>query len=168
MVALYWFEGPGPGRIGVMPRPMEDEILEMRRAGVTMVVSLLEASEIELWNLEEEPDLCRRHGMDFVHYPIRDHCAPKDFATASALVKDLAARYRRGESIIVHCLGGVGRSPTIAGAALLDQGVPLPDLIRRMSDARGYPVPEMPEQYEWMKRYATTRIRNPESGIPEP
>lgn len=158
MVALYWFEGPGPGRIGVMPRPMEDQIIEMRRAGVTTVVSLLEQPEIDLWNLEEEPDLCRRHGMDFLHYPIRDHAAPKDFATAFALVKDLAARYARGASIIVHCLGGVGRSPTIAGSMLVERGVPLPDVIRRMSDARGYPVPEMPEQYAWMERYATGRI----------
>jgi protein-tyrosine phosphatase len=156
MVSLYWFEGPGPGRIGVMPRPELDvEIAEMRDAGVTTLVSLLERSEIELYGLEEEPGLCQ--GIDFLHYPIRDHAAPKDFATASALVKDLAARYRRGASIIVHCLGGVGRSPTIAGATLVDQGVPLADVIRRMSAARGYPVPEMPEQYDWMKRYDVRR-----------
>jgi protein-tyrosine phosphatase len=159
MVSLYWFEGPGPGRIGVMPRPEDVEIPEMREAGVTTLVSLLEPSEIELYGLGWEPELCRRHGIDFLHYPIRDHTAPKDFATASALVKELAARYRRGESIIVHCLGGVGRSPTIAGATLLDQGVTLPDVLRRMSDARGYPVPEMPEQYDWMKRYAQGESR---------
>jgi protein-tyrosine phosphatase len=167
MVSLYWFEGPGPGRIGVMPRPEEDEFPAMREQGVSTLVSLLEPSEIELYGLEEEPALCAREGIDFLHYPIRDHTAPKDFATASALVKDLAARYRRGASIIVHCLGGVGRSPTIAGATLLDQGVPLADVIRRMRDARGYPVPEMPEQYDWMKRYAAG-IRNPESGIQGP
>ena len=158
MVDLYWFDGPGPGRLGVMPRPEEEEIAELRAAGVTTLVSLLEAPEIELYGLEREPELCAQHGIDFLHYPIRDHATPVDARTAVALVKDLAARYGRGESIIVHCLGGVGRSPTIAGATLVERGVRLPDVIRRMSDARGYPVPEMPEQYAWMERYAEGRI----------
>ena len=159
MVELYWFLGPGPGRIGVMPRPEPvEEIAEMAREGVTTVVSLLETHEIRLYELEREAELCASHGIDFLHYPIRDHGVPKDAPTAFALVKDLAARYARGASIIVHCLGGVGRSPTIAGATLVERGVRLPDVIRRMSDARGYPVPEMPEQYQWMERYAEGRI----------
>jgi len=159
MVALFWFDGPGPGRIGVMPRPyLDDEIAEMRDEGVTTVVSLLEPSEIDLYGLEREPEVCARHRIDFLHYPVRDHTAPKDSRTAAALVKDLAARYGRGESIIVHCLGGVGRSPTIAGATLVERGVPLPDVIRRMRESRGYPVPEMPEQYAWMERFAEGRI----------
>ena len=163
MVDLYWFEGPGPGRIGVMPRPEPvEEIAEMAQAGVTTVVSLLERHEIELYQLEREAELCASHGIDFLHYPIRDHTAPKDHRTAAALVKDLAARYGRGESIIVHCLGGVGRSPTIAGATLVERGLRLPDVIRRMTASRGYPVPEMPEQYAWMERYADG-IQNPEA-----
>ncbi|HEX7897068.1 MAG TPA: dual specificity protein phosphatase family protein [Planctomycetota bacterium] len=159
MVTLYWFDGPGPGRVGVMPRPEPvEEIVEMAQEGVTTVVSLLETHEIRLYALEREPELCASEGIDFLHYPIRDHGVPREFSTAAALVKDLAARYGRGESIIVHCLGGVGRSPTIAGATLVERGERLPDVIRRMRESRGYPVPEMPEQYEWMERYAEGRI----------
>ena len=161
MVSLYWIDGPGPGRIGVMPRPEPvEEIAEMRQEGVTTVVSLLESHEIRLYELEREPELCATHGIDFLLYPIRDHGVPRELSTAVALVKNLSARYGRGESIIVHCLGGVGRSPTIAGATLIDRGVRLPDVIRRMTESRGYPVPEMPEQYAWMERYA--------DGIQEP
>lgn len=159
MQDLFWIEGPGPGRIGVMPRPyggegLEDDLLDLRRQEVDTLVSLLERSEVERYELEREGELCAAMGIDFLPYPIPDHTAPKDLRSTGLFVGGLAARYRRSRRIIVHCLGGVGRSPTIAGAVLLDMGVPMADLVRRMSDARGYPVPEMPEQLEWLKKYA--------------
>lgn len=155
MVDLFWFPGPGPGRIGVMPRPEpEIEIPEMRADGVTTIVSLLEASEIEAYGLEGEPGECAAEKIDFLHLPIRDHEPPKDPRPAIALIKDLAGRYRKGASIIVHCLGGVGRSPTIAGSVLVELGLKLPDVLRDMSAARGWPVPEMPTQAAWMERFA--------------
>jgi protein-tyrosine phosphatase len=148
---LFWFDGPGPGRIGVMARPDDEEIPELRAAGVTALVSCLEASEIELYGQVNEPRLCAANGVDFLHFPIRDHTAPRDLASTSDLVRTLAARYREGASIIVHCLAGIGRSPTIAGATLLTLGVGLPDVLRRMAEGRGYPVPEAAEQRDWLE-----------------
>lgn len=159
MVDLYWIEGPPPGRIGVMPRPyggegLADDLRDLRRQGVDAVVSLLEISEIRNYELEREAEFCAASGMDFLWLPIRDHTAPKDLKAATVLARELAARYRDGKNIIVHCLGGVGRSPTIAGAALLELGLEVEDLIRRMQVARGYPVPEMVEQHLWLQRYS--------------
>ncbi len=162
MQDLFWILGPGPGRIGVMPRPsggrgLEDDLLDLRRQEVDTLVSLLEPSEIERYELEREGELCAAMGIDFLLFPIPDHTAPKDLRSTALLVEGLAERYRRSRRVIVHCLGGVGRSPTIAGAVLLEMGVPVADLVRRMSEARGYPVPEMPEQLEWLQRYRRVR-----------
>jgi protein-tyrosine phosphatase len=172
MVELYWIEGPGPGRVGVMPRPyggdaLEDDLRDLKRQEVGTLVSCLERSEVERYALEREGELCRALGIDFLSYPIPDHTAPKEMRSTSLFARGLAERVRRGEGVMVHCLAGIGRSPTIAGAVLLSLGERLDDVLRRMSDARGYPVPEMPEQYAWMERYADG-IRNPESGIQEP
>lgn len=153
MLSLYWFDGPGPGRIGVMPRPEEEEIPGLREAGVTTLVSLLEPREIELYGQEREAVLCAEHEIEFLHFPIRDHTAPQDLSTASAFVRGLLRRYRDGGGVMVHCLAGIGRSPTIAGATLLELGLPLRDVLSRMTRARGYPVPEAPEQLAWLKAY---------------
>ena len=159
MQDLFWIQGPGPGRIGVMPRPyggegLEDDILDLRRQEVDTLVSLLERSEVERYELEREGELCAAMGIDFLPYPIPDHTAPKDLRSTTLFARGLAERYRRSRRILVHCLAGIGRSPTIAGAVLLEAGLPLDEVLRRMSDARGYPVPEMPEQLVWLKKYA--------------
>lgn len=154
MVSLFWFEGPGPGRIGVMPRPEDGEIPALREAGVSTLVSLLEPREIEIYGLEREGELCAANGIDFLHYPIRDHTAPSDPASTSDLVRRLAGRYREGGAIIVHCLAGIGRSPTIAGATLLELGMPLRDVLRRLAEGRGFPVPEAAEQHVFLERFS--------------
>ena len=165
MQDLFWIEGPGPGRIGVMPAPpggedLEEAIRDLRRQEVDTLVSLLERSEVERYELEREAELSAAMGIDFLLYPIPDHTAPKDLRSTSLFVGGLTARFRRRGRIIVHCLGGIGRSPTIAGAVLLEMGLPLPELLRRMSDARGYPVPEMSEQLAWLQRFSAA----PRSG----
>lgn len=142
-----------------MARPDDEEIPELRAAGVTTLVSCLERSEIELYGQEREPELCAEFGIDFLHFPIRDHTAPRDLAATSALVRGLAARYREGGSIIVHCLAGIGRSPTIAGATLLTLGVSLADVLRRMAKGRGFPVPEAQEQHRFLEKLES-RITN--------
>lgn len=144
-----------------MPRPDDEEIPELRAAGVTTLVSCLEASEIGLYGQENEPRLCAANGIDFLHFPIRDHTAPRDLASTSDLVGGLAARYREGGSIIVHCLAGIGRSPTIAGATLLTLGVALSDVLRRMAKGRGFPVPEAQEQHAFLEKFEA-RIPKPE------
>ena len=138
-------------RIGVMPRPyggeaLEDDLRDLRAQEVDVLVSCLERSEVERYELEREGELCRRVKSDFLSYPIPDHTAPKDLRSTKLFVGGLAARVKKGQKIIAHCLAGIGRSPTIAGAVLLELGLPLPDVLRRMEAARGYAVPEMPEQ----------------------
>ena len=158
MPELYWIEGPGPGRVGVMPCPyggdgLEDDLRDLKRQEVGTLVSCLERSEVERYELEREGELCRAVGIDFLSYPIPDHTAPKDLRSTALFARGLAERVKKGAGIIVHCLAGIGRSPTIAGAVLLSLGVPVDDVLRRMSDARGFFVPEMPEQVAWLRGF---------------
>ncbi len=56
---LYWICNVGDGRLGVMPRPrggdwLIDEVASLRELGVDVVISLLEAHEIEELEIREE------------------------------------------------------------------------------------------------------------------
>ncbi len=56
---IYWIKTPGKGKVGIMPRPrgddwLEDEIISFKKAGVSVVVSLLTLPEIKELFLSEE------------------------------------------------------------------------------------------------------------------
>jgi len=135
-----------------MPYP---EDVEELRGEVDVLVSCLEPAEAERFGLEREGGLCAAAGIEFVSFPIPDHTAPAELHAARELARGLAARVRQGRRVVTHCLAGIGRSPTIAAAALLELGLPLDDILRRMARARGYPVPEMPEQLAWLRRFVS-------------
>ncbi len=46
----------------------------------------------------------------------------------------------------------------IAAALLIKDGITPDDALNRISEARGLPVPETPEQREWVKEFARRRL----------
>ena len=49
---------------------------------------------------------------------------------------------------------GIGRSGLLAAALLVSSSVDPDAAIRRVSDARGLPVPETAQQKEWITKFA--------------
>jgi protein-tyrosine phosphatase len=88
--------------------------------GAKMLVTLLERVEIaELGDLEDE---ARRAGLRWVHFPIPDMWVPADAAATRRLVLRVLRALERGEDVVVHCWGGLGRAGTIAACCLVAQG----------------------------------------------
>lgn len=62
--------------------------------------------------------------------------------------------------VYVHCWGGVGRTGTVIGCLLADQGLTYDAIVehivglRRGSGKAGRPSPEMPAQHELLRRRA--------------
>jgi protein-tyrosine phosphatase len=156
---IYWIETPGPGRLAIMPRPragdwLEDEIRSLREDGVDVLVSLLEAHEVEELELGAEEATARAAGLEFLSHPIPDHDVPTSFEEAVAFLRTLVARLEAGKGVAIHCRAGIGRSATLAAGSLLLRGMAMADVLERMEQARGFPVPETPEQHEWLARLA--------------
>jgi protein-tyrosine phosphatase len=57
-------------------------------------------------------------------FEIREGGAPEDRNAFWALANDIAERLRRGEAVLVHCAGGVGRTAMLAVSVLLALGRP--------------------------------------------
>lgn len=158
MGSPFWIPTDTPGRLAILARPrggdwLRSDVAEWKRVGLHSVVSLLEADEEAELELEAEASECDRAGLQYIAAPVMDRGIPDDPVAFGELVADLAAKVVAGESVGIHCRIGVGRSPLLAIAVLKMLGLPTADAIRLASTARGRPVPETPEQLEWISRY---------------
>jgi len=148
---------PGPGRLGIMPRPrggrrLDGELADLRAAGVDILVCLLPAAERRLLGLSGEPAAATRAGLEFRAFPIRDFGVP-DRVEAAALVDALAAALEDGRHVVIHCRGGIGRSSLVAGALLVRLGTPAERAWQLIGAARGHPVPETDAQRRWLATF---------------
>ena len=157
---IYWIDGTEPGRLAILARPrggdwLADEVRGWREAGVDVVVSALTVEEETEWELNEEAGLCRKHGLEFVSFPITDRGVPSSEREASELAIQLAGAWNQGRSVGIHCRAGIGRSTLIAASVLLTLGVDFDGAWHRIGAARGRPVPDTPEQKEWVRRFTS-------------
>lgn len=147
---LYTIERPGPGRLSTMRRPdgfdeLDGVLAALRGEGVGVLVSLLAEDEAAAEGLAYEGDLAKANELTSYHLPTRDHHAP-DRDQTRALAKTLHGHLFRGDSVVVHCWAGIGRSSTIAAATLLLEGYEPETAWQLISAARGYEVPDQQSQ----------------------
>ena len=152
---MYWIDAAFPGRIALLPRPrggdwLEDEIRTWSRAGVDPVVSVLTRDELEQLQLTEEEGLCRAFGIEFLSFPIPDRGIPASRGETVDLAARLAADLAEGRNIGIHCRQGIGRSAMMIAAVLIASGSDPDSALQKITAARGYPVPETPQQRQWV------------------
>jgi hypothetical protein len=126
------------GRLGFAPAPgrwrtceegrvgdaADEDLASLRRAcGASVLVTLLEQAEMSRIGIADLLDRARGSGLECHWLPIPDGSAPAHIEAASRLVACVLERLAAGRTVIVHCLGGVGRSGTIAACALVGAGV---------------------------------------------
>jgi len=138
-----------------MPRPrggdwLEDEIDSLRRSGVDVVVSLLEDAETRELELGEEGAFCEAKEMRFVNFPIKDRSVPSSRRDFINLATQFAAALAHGQSIVIHCRQGIGRSSLLAACVLVVLGLSPEQAFERIEEARGCSVPDTKEQREWL------------------
>jgi protein-tyrosine phosphatase len=66
----------------------------------------------------------------------------------------LANLLRGGQSVVIHCRQGVGRSALIAACVLVLNGVSVDKAFELIENARGCSVPDTEEQREWVVQFA--------------
>jgi protein-tyrosine phosphatase len=82
----------------------------------------------------------------------------KEQATLREIVTAVQSALLLGKGVVVHCVGGTGRTGTVIACTLRAFGVPLPDVldyIKRLNAARGKQPgwPESPWQLEQVKQW---------------
>jgi len=165
-VEIYWIGGVAKGRLAVMPRPrggdwLEDEIRSLRQSGVAVLVNLLTPEEMAELDVEQEAAYCAAGGIAFLSFPISDRGVPESGRETLNLVRSLAALLDDGKAVAVHCRQGVGRSALVAACVLAAFGEAPDAALEQVARARGCPVPDTPEQRDWVRRFVDRYLREP-------
>ena len=160
---LFWIPGPWRGSLAVATRPrggdwLEDEAAGWRRAGLDVVVSLLENEEAAQLDLAHEGDAAEKNGVEFISFPIPDRGVPASTPGVLALLRGIVGALEEGKKVAVHCRQGIGRSGSIAAGVLISSGIGAEKAIEAVSSARGLPVPETPAQLEWIHHLPSERL----------
>jgi protein-tyrosine phosphatase len=121
---IHWIDLPAGVRLAIIARPragdwLDDEIAGWRAEGIGVVVSLLEAGEVEELGLDREPGLCHDLDMEFISFPFPDRGVPMSTREAMALAEAIVARLNEGKAVAVHCRAGIGRSSLISACVLV-------------------------------------------------
>jgi protein-tyrosine phosphatase len=157
-MSLYWINLEGV-RLGIMPRPrgndwLPDDLRILRQAGVNVIVSALTASEAEELGLNTEAQECTQNGLIFISFPIEDRSLPMDQTKFDSMVDQLLQYSGDGKAIAVHCRAGIGRSSLIVACLLAKMGLSAEAAFQTIEATRGRPVPDTPEQRQWVDRYS--------------
>ncbi len=160
---VFWTKERYPGRIALVARPrggdwIEDETSGWAADGIDIIVSMLEAAEINTFALEREAELCEANNIDFISFPVPDRGVPILDRKFWNVVDKLKNALSDGKNVGIHCRQSIGRAPLLAAAVMASLGMLPDDAFRELSRVRGLPVPETAEQKRWVERFAEESV----------
>lgn len=146
-----------PGKLYVSPRPrggdwLSDETARWRQSGIQTVLSLLTKEEESELAIQDEGEEVTKQGMRFISFPIPDRGIPASSTAADEMLDEVHDELQRGKNVLVHCRQGIGRAGMVAASLLVLDGAEPEAAIKKVSKARGVPVPETPDQEQWIYR----------------
>jgi len=158
MKTILWIGEADPSHLAFVLRPrggdwLQTDLEEARAAGIDVLVSMLTSDDNEELGLAEEGPIAQQLGMEFISYPILDRCTPPDLAGFRRLVMDLRDQVRAGRSVGAHCRGCIGRATVLLASVMIALGWRAGEALRLIEQARGFPVPDTPEQLEWILNF---------------
>jgi protein-tyrosine phosphatase len=144
-----------PGaRNAIFPRDLEADIAHLREVfGARVLVSFLVDSELELLGITDHESIARAHGIRVYRLPVPDGGSPADTDDVVQLVRAVIAWLESGETVVVHCRAGLGRSGLFAACCLVAVGHEPDEAVRTVQAARAGAV-ETTEQRAFVGRFA--------------
>jgi ADP-ribosyl-[dinitrogen reductase] hydrolase len=135
-------------------RDLAADLETIKSSGAKALVTLMESDELTAVSvpLTELAEKTASFGLEWHHLPIRDVDVPderfEDLWTYSGVrLRNLLVN---GEKVVIHCLGGLGRTGTVAGRLLVEFGVTPGDAIKAIRSARAGTI-ETRKQEEYVR-----------------
>lgn len=139
-----------PGRSGDLP----GDVAMIADWGARLVLSLTEPEEMAASGAAGLAQALAAHGIGHAAFPIPDFGTPAADADWASLSRDLHRRLAAGERVLLHCMGGKGRSGMVAMRLLVERGLSATEALALVRRARPGAV-ETVAQAAWAGRGAT-------------
>lgn len=127
---------PMPGRL----EPWDEFLQQARRAALTRIVCLTPDEEVRALSVPYH-DALQQGTLPcaWMHLPMRNFALSDDERMFREGVETLAQALRDGESILLHCAAGIGRTGTAAACMLKRLGLDRAQALQRVRDAGSNP-----------------------------
>jgi protein-tyrosine phosphatase len=155
-----------PGR--VYRRELARDLETLRTGGVRLLVLLVEDHELARWGDPTIVERGRESGISITRHPIPDGDAPPSVSEMDAIVAEIAKARTAGDAAVA-CMGGVGRTGTVAACALVSAGHSAADAIARVRAVRHPTAVETPGQVAFVQgyeRHIAERARSSDRVLP--
>ena len=150
---IAFVETPDNGRIGTTfcpgkhdpramtgpwDRDMHTDLAAIADWGAVALVTLMESHELDLLGVSGLGDAVLAQGMSWYHLPVQDVSVPNiafeaQWADAGSVLR---TQLLSGQSIVVHCRGGLGRTGIVAARLLIELGEKPVTALERVRAAR--------------------------------
>lgn len=143
-----------PGR--VYRRDLDGDFALLRERGVRRLILLVDDAELQHWS---DPRIVERGaagGVEVLRHPIPDGRAPSSVAEMRAILDEIDDG-RASANVAVACMGGVGRTGTVAACALVEGGMDAGDAIATVRAVRHPTAVETAEQEAFVRAFARDR-----------
>jgi protein-tyrosine phosphatase len=139
-------------------RDTADDLAAMRAMGVARLILLVEDRELAAWGDPAIVELGAQAGVEVLRHPMADGSPPASIEAMDRILDDIDAA-RAGGDVVVACMGGVGRTGTVAACALVRSGKPAAAAIHAIRALRHPTAVESAAQELFVSRYAERRGR---------
>jgi protein-tyrosine phosphatase len=158
MTVLPGKRGPSvryPGRI--YRSDPDTDLAALRAAGIGRLILLVGDDELARWGDAAIVARAARHGIEVDRHPIRDGSPPASAAAMDAILVSIADGRAAGD-VGVACMGGVGRTGTVAACALVAAGWDAGAAIDRVRELRHPTAVETVAQERFVQTYWSQRL----------
>lgn len=153
--------GLGTGRLGltICPgrrdrrRDLDEDLDALVQAKATDLLCLVTDPELAWLGVPHIGEAASAKGLDYDRLPIQDQGVPT-LPDMHALIQRLCTAMAAGRQVVVHCMGGLGRSGTVAACALVARGHTPVDAIAAVRRARSPRAVETRAQEAFVTDYA--------------
>ena len=157
----YWVR-PGKFAAGEYPGDIfrsnaREKLNSLLAAGVSRFIDLTEEGELDSYREIAQQEAGRlSRSFDWERHPIVDRSTPNRTRMVEIL-DAIDSAMERGETVYVHCWGGIGRTGTVVGCWLRRQGYSGEESLAQIATwwkgvAKSYRRPQSPETSE-QRRY---------------
>lgn len=140
-----------PGR--VYRRDLGNDFALLRAVGVRHLILLVDDAELRQWS---DPAIVERGmaaGVTVLRHPIPDGEAPGSTGEMETILSEIREA-RASSNVAVACMGGVGRTGTVAACALVAAGMTPDAAIATVRAVRHPTAVETAEQEQFVRSFA--------------
>jgi len=123
---------------GAWDRDLATDLAAIKTWGADVLLTVMEDHELDQLGVSKLGQVSGEMGISWYQLPVTDASIPdaRFEGPWPELANGLIQRIQRGQNIVVHCRGGLGRTGLVAGLLLVSLGVDASSALRNVRTVR--------------------------------